>query len=81
MAQQTNRINYGSGSESKFSQTLSTKTIRQIRLAVDDSVTTRDRGILATIYFVIEIEVDEFDPVLTQEGDPYQEAAAKINPF
>jgi hypothetical protein len=81
MAQQTNMINYGSVSENKCSLTLSPQTIRQISINVDDSITAKDVGILAAINFVIEIEVDEFDPTLTQVGDPYQEAASKIKPF
>ncbi len=81
MAQQTNMINYGSVSENKYSLTLSPQTIRQISINVDDSITAKDVGILAAINFVIEIEVDEFDPTLTQVGDPYAESASKIKPF
>ncbi len=28
--------------------------------------------------FVIAIEIEEFDPVLTEIGDPYREASSKL---
>jgi hypothetical protein len=57
---------------------LSPQTIRFIQISVDDSLTTKDVGIVATINFMIAIEIEEFDPVLTQIGDPYQESASRL---
>jgi hypothetical protein len=48
---------------------------------VDDSLTTKDAGILATINFVIELELEEFDVAITRIDDPYNEGQSKIKPY
>jgi hypothetical protein len=78
MTQQTNICSYGSVGNSNYSITLSPQTIRQIQISVDDSITTKDTGVPATLTFVIALEVEEFDPVLTEVGDPYRESASKL---
>ena len=35
-------------------------------------------GILVAINFVLALEIEEFDPVLTQVGDPYAESASRL---
>ena len=81
MAQQTNMAGFGSLSENKCSIILSPQTIRQIQINVDDSLTTKDAGILATINFVIELELEEFDVAITRIDDPYNEGQSKIKPY
>ena len=78
MAQQTNMCSYGSVGSSNYNITLSPQTIRQIQISVDDSITTKDTGVPATLNFVIALEIEEFDPVLTEVGDPYRESASKL---
>jgi hypothetical protein len=78
MAQQTNICSYGSVGSSNYNITLSPQTIRQIQISIDDSIITKDTGVVATLNFVIAIEIEEFDPVLTEIGDPYREASSKL---
>jgi hypothetical protein len=78
MAQQTNICSYGSVGSSNYNITLSPQTIRQIQISIDDSITTKDTGVVAALTFVIAIEIEEFDPVLTEIGDPYRESASKL---
>ena len=81
MTQQTNICSYASVGNNNYNILLSPQTIRQIQISVDDSIITKDAGILATINFIIALEVEEFDPVLTEIGDPFSEAASKLKPF
>ena len=61
---------------------LSPQTIRQIQISVDDSILGKDTGVLlANSNFIIALEIEEYDPVLTQIGDPFSEAASKLKPF
>ena len=78
MAQQTNICSYASVGNTNYNILLSPQTIRQIQIIVDDSIITKDVGILATINFMIALEVEEFDPVLTEIGDPYSESASRL---
>jgi hypothetical protein len=78
IAQQTNMCSFGSVGSNNYNITLSPQTIRQIQISVDDSITTKDTGVPATLTFVIALEVEEFDPVLTEIGDPYRESASKL---
>ena len=78
MTQQTNICSYASVGNNNYNILLSPQTIRQIQISVDDSIITKDAGILATINFVIALEVEEFDPVLTEIGDPYSESASRL---
>lgn len=81
VAQTTNICSYGSLSSETFSVILQPQTIRQIQISVDDSIIAQSSGILATINFIIAIEIDEYDPNYTQIGDPYGESAARIKPM
>jgi hypothetical protein len=38
-------------------------------------------SIKASINSVIALEIEEFDPTLTQIGDQFSEAASKLKPF
>ena len=78
ISQQTNICNIGSVGSSNYSITLSPQTIRFIQISVDDSITSKDVGILVAINFVLALEIEEFDPVLTQVGDPYAESASRL---
>lgn len=81
VAQTTNICSYGSLSSETFAVILQPQTVRQIQISVDDSIIAQYAGILATINFVIAIEIDEYDPNFTQIGDPYGESAARIKPM
>jgi hypothetical protein len=48
---------------------------------VDDDIVNQGSGQAAAINFVIALEIEEYDPVLTQIGDPFAESASKIKPF
>ena len=78
MTQQTNICSFGSVGSNNYSITLSPQTIRFIQISVDDSITNKDVGIASTLNFVLALEIEEFDPVLTQIGDPYQESASRL---
>ena len=69
---------FGSVGSKYYNITLSPQTIRQIQISVDDSITAKDTGVVSTLTFVIALEVEEFDPVLTEIGDPYRESASKL---
>ena len=81
LAQGTNICNYGSLSGENFSIILPPQTIRQIEISVDDSITTQNSGVLVAVNFVIAIEIEEYDPIYTQVGDPYGEAISRIKPM
>ena len=81
VAQTTNICSYGSLSSETFAVILQPQTVRQIQISVDDSIIAQYAGILATINFVIAIEIDEYDPNFTQVGDPYSEAINRIKPM
>jgi hypothetical protein len=78
IAQQTNLCTIGSIGNIIYNVTLSPQTIRMIQISVDDSITAKDTGVLVAINFVIALEIEEFDPQLTQIGDPYSEAASRL---
>ena len=78
IAQQTNVCSFGSVGSSNYNITLSPQTIRQIQISVDDSLTAKDTGVVSTVNFVIAIEIEEFDPVVTEIGDPYKESASRL---
>ena len=81
IAQTTNICSYGSLSNENFSIILQPQTIKEIQISVDDSLITQNAGQLATINFVIAIEIEEYDPNYTQVGDVYAESAARIKPM
>ena len=78
IAQQTNVCSIGSVGSTNYNITLSPQTIRQIQISVDDSLTAKDTGVVSTVNFVIAIEIEEFDPVVTEIGDPYKESASRL---
>jgi hypothetical protein len=72
----------GSTGSNNYYIILSPQTIRQIQISVDDSILGKDTGVLlANSNFIIALEIEEYDPVLTQIGDPFSEAASKLKPF
>ena len=78
IAQQTNVCSIGSVGSTNYNITLSPQTIRQIQISVDDSLTAKDTGVVSTVNFVIAIEIEEFDPVVTEIGDPYKESTSRL---
>ena len=77
----TEKITYGSTGENKYSIILSPQIIRNIQISVDDSLTTRDSGIVSTINLMLAIEIEEFNPEFEEKTDPYQEAKSRIKGF
>ena len=78
MAQNTNVCSYGSLGGGEFCIILTPQTINSITITVDDDITNRESGQLASINFVIAIEIEEYDPVITQTDDVYAEAASRL---
>ena len=68
----------GSTGSNNYYTTLSPQTRREIKISVDDSITAKDTGTVVAINFVIALEIDEFDPLLTEIGDPYTESASRL---
>ena len=81
MAQNTNVCSYGSLGGNSFAIILTPQTIRQIQISVDDDIVNKGSGQLTAINFVIALEIEEYDPVITQVGDPFSEAASKLKPY
>ena len=72
----------GSTGSNNYYIILSPQTIRQIQISVDDSILGKDTGVLlANSNFIIALEIEEYDPVLTQIGDPFSESASKLKPY
>ena len=78
MAQNTNVCSYGSLGGGEFCIILTPQTINSITISVDDDITKIGSGQLASINFVIAIEIEEYDPVITQTDDVYAEAASRL---
>jgi hypothetical protein len=78
MAQSTNVCSYGSLGGSQFCIILTPQTIQSITISVDDDITKIGSGQAYAINFVIAIEIEEYDPVITEVGDPYAEATTKL---
>ena len=76
MAQNTNVCSYGSLGGTEFSIILTTQTIKQIVISVDDSITAKNVGQAASINFVIAMEIAEFNPTYEETSDPYSQAAS-----
>ena len=81
MAQNVNVCSYGSLGGNSFAIILTPQTIRQIQISVDDDIVNKNSGQLASINFVIALEIEEYDPVITQVGDLFSEAASKIKQY
>ena len=81
MAQNTNVCSYGSLGAGDFCIILTTQTIKQIIISVDDSITTKGSGQASNIAFVIALEIVEYNPEYQETTDPYAEAFAnRIKP-
>ena len=81
MAQNINVCSYGSLGAGDFCIILTTQTIKQIVISVDDSITTKGSGQLSNIAFVIALEIVEYNPEYQETSDPYAEAYAnRIKP-
>ena len=64
----------GSVSKADYSISLPSQIINKLSIGIDDSITTINSGLLSTINFVLVLLLEEYDPVLTEIGNPYQEA-------
>jgi len=75
IVQQTNICN-GTGGVGKdaLSILLPPQIINKITIVVDDDIATMNSGVLATLKFVFTLLLEEYDPVLTEVGNPYNEA-------
>jgi hypothetical protein len=81
MTQMSNTFtSLGSTGSNNYYIILSPQTIRQIQVSIDDSITAKDTGVLvANSNFVMALEIEEYDPIITRIDDPYAEGAAKLN--
>jgi len=75
LVQQTNICN-GTGGVGKdaLSILLPPQIINKITIVVDDDIANMNSGVLATLKFVFTLLLEEYDPVLTEVGNPYNEA-------
>ena len=78
MAQNTNVCSYGSLGGGEFCIILTPQTVNSITISVDDDITKIGSGQLASINFVIAIEIEEYDPVITRTDDVYAEATSRL---
>jgi hypothetical protein len=80
MTQMSNTFtSLGSTGSNAYHLVLSPQTIRQIQISVDDSILGKDTGVLlANSNFIIALEIEEYDPVITRIDDPYSEGASKL---
>jgi len=80
MTQMSNTFtSIGSTGSNNYYIILSPQTIRQIQISVDDSITKKDVGVLvANSNFILALEIEEYDPVITRVDDPYSEGASKL---
>jgi hypothetical protein len=78
MAQNTNVCSYGSLGGGQFCIILTPQTIQSISISVDDDITKIGSGQSYAINFVIAIEIEEYDPVITEIGDVYAEATSRL---
>jgi len=78
IAQNVNVCSYGSLGGGEFCIILTPQTINSITISVDDDITNKGSGQLASINFVIAIEIEEYDPITTEIGDPYAESVSRL---
>ena len=78
MAQNVNVCSYGSLGGGQFCIILTPQTINSITISVDDDIATKGSGQAASINFVIAIEIEEYDPNMTEIGDVYAESVSRI---
>lgn len=75
MVQQTNICNsQGCVGKDATSILLPSQIINRITIIVDDDIATMNAGCLATLKFVFTLLIEEYDPIITEIGNPYQEA-------
>jgi hypothetical protein len=81
MTQMSNTFtSFGSTGSNNYYIILSPQTIRQIQVSIDDSITAKDTGVLvANSNFVMALEIEEYDPIITRIDDPYAEGTSKLN--
>ena len=56
------------------------QTINSFSISVDDDTTKIGSGQSASINFVTAVEIEEYDPTITQIGDPDQEPLSRLKP-
>jgi hypothetical protein len=78
IAQNVNICSYGSLGGGQFCIILTPQTINSITISVDDDISKIGSGQLASINFVIAIEIEEYDPITTEIGDPYSESVSRL---
>jgi hypothetical protein len=70
LSQQTNIYKVGTIGKCIYNITLSPQNKQIDTIRRDDSITAKDTGGIVAINFVITLEIEEFDPVLTEIGNP-----------
>ena len=78
MTQNINVCSYGSLGGGEFCIILTPQTIQSITISVDDDITNKGSGQAYAINFVIAIEIEEYDPITTEVGDPYAESVSRL---
>ncbi len=78
MAQNVNVCSYGSLGGNSFAIILTPQTINSITITADDDITTKGSGQNYNINFVIALQIEEYDPNMTEIGDPYAEAYSRL---
>ena len=78
MAQNVNICSYGSLGGGDFCIILTSQTIRQIVISVDDSITSKNVGMSSSINFVIALQIVEFNPEYEETSDPYAQASSQL---
>jgi len=78
MAQNVNVCSYGSLGGTPFAIILTPQTINSITITLDDSVVYKGSGTSPSTVFVVALEIEEFDPTITQIGDPYSESFSRL---
>lgn len=78
MAQNVNVCSYGSLGGNSFAIILTPQTINSITITVDDDITVKGSGQAYNINFVIALQIEEYDPNITEIGDPYAEAFSRL---
>lgn len=78
MAQNVNVCSYGSLGGNSFAIILTPQTINSITITVDDDITVKNSGQASNINFVIALQIEEYDPQMTQIGDVYAESFSRL---
>ena len=66
--------NYNSTFRDDFGIYLMQQSFNSITIQVSDDITNRDSGIATSISFVLCLVINEFDPTISEIGNPYQDA-------